>query len=152
MFITVIEWIAFLFYLLLFVGVVVAEVRWLIRKGWATSGRSIGYVITTDLLGVGIGSGVVLTIFFIMFMMVMGPAGRGGDSPEFAYVIGMIFMVIFPPIFLIAAKRLFLLIFKIRSGKSAWIYSLVSSIVIILVLVIPPPLIYYFLDFLTKWK
>lgn len=149
---TVIEWIAFLFYMLLFVGVVVAEVQWLIRKGWTSSGRAIGYVMTTDILGVGISSLVVLTIFVIMFMMVMGPAGKGGTSPEAAYWVLITFAVVFVPIFLIAAKRLFLLIFKIKSGKSAWIYSLVSSIIIILVVLIPLPLIYYSIDYLTKWK
>ncbi len=149
---TVIEWIAFLFYMLLFVGVVVAEAQWLIRKGWTSSGRAIGYVMTTDILGVGISSLVVLTIFVIMFMMVMGPAGKGGTSLEAAYWVLITFAVVFVPIFLIAAKRLFLLIFKIKSGKSAWTYSLVSSIIIILVVLIPLPLIYYSIDYLTKWK
>ena len=152
MLITVLEWAAFFLYVLIFVAALVGEIKWLNRKGWTTSGKAIGYVMTSDLLGVGIGGTVVLTIFLILFMMIMGPAGRGSDAPSAAYAVGMILMVIFPPIFLFAVKRLFLLIFKIRSGKSAWIYSLVSSIVIFVAIILPPPIMYYVLDFLSKWK
>ena len=82
----------------------------------------------------------------------MGPAGRGGTAPESAYWVTTGIAIIFPPIFLILSKRLFLLIFKIQSGKAAWIYSLVSSILIILVVLVPPPLVFYLLGTLLQWK
>ena len=147
-----IEWIALLLFLVLFVGVIVAEMQWLVRKGWASSGRAVGFVMVTDLLGFGIGSGVVLAIFVIMLMMTFGPAGRGGDSPESYYWIAIIFAVIFPPIFLITAKRLFLLIFKIKSGKTAWIYSLLSSFLVFVIVLVPPPLVYYLIGYASIWK
>jgi len=138
-----IDWIAFLLFVFLFVGVIVAEILWLSRKGWALSGRAVGYVLLSDLLGFGIGSFVIFTILFIMFMMVMGPAGRGGTAPEYAYWITTAVAIVVPPIILISVKRLFLLIFKIRSGKSAWIYSVVSSMLMILIAFVPPPAIFF---------
>ena len=56
MLITVLEWAAFFLYVLIFIAALVGEVKWLTRKGWATSGKAVGYVMTSDLLGVGIGS------------------------------------------------------------------------------------------------
>ena len=134
-----IDWIAFFLFVILFIGVMIAEVKWLTRKGWAVSGRAVGYVMTSDLLGFGIGSFVVFTIFLIMFMMVMGPAGRGGTAPEYVYWVTTAIAIIIPPIIFVLIKRLFLLIFKISSGKAAWTYSIVSAILITLVVLVPPP-------------
>lgn len=147
---TIVEWVALFLLIFLFVGAVIAEVQWLIRKGWTTSGRATGFVITTDLVGLGAGSLVILTAFVAMFMMVMGPAGRGSDVPESVYLAVSIAAIITMPFILILVKRLFLLIFKIKSGKAAWLYSLVSSILIIIVVLIPPPLILYLI--VTIWK
>ncbi len=148
----IIQLIPILLCLLLFIGAIIAEVQWLQRKGWTTSGKAIGYVLTTDLLGFGIGSFFVLVIFFIMFMMVMGSAGRGSDIPESAYIASSLVGIIFPPVILLLLKRLFLLIFKIRSGRPAWIYSLVSSLLIMFVVLIPPTLIYVLIAYSSTWK
>lgn len=145
-----IEWIVIVLFCLLFVGSVIGEVFWLVRKQWALAGRAVAYVLVTDLISFGIGSLVVLTIFFIMFMMVMGPAGTGGNAPESAYVATSLIAILFPPIFLIISKRLFISVFKIRSGKSAWIYSLVISLLILFVVLVPPPLVYYVI--VKIWK
>ena len=147
---TIVEWLAFFLFIFLFIGSIVAEVQWLVRKGWATSGRAIGFVLTTDLLGFCVGGGVVFIAFFVMFMMVMGPAGRGGTSPEVAYWAVSAVALIFPLVFLVLSKRLFLFAFKIGSGTSAWLYSLVSTVLILVVVLIPPPLILYLIA--TIWK
>ena len=73
---TIVEWLAFFLFIFLFIGSIVAEVQWLVRKGWATSSRAVGFVLTTDLVGFCIGGAVVFIAFFVMFVMVMGPAGR----------------------------------------------------------------------------
>lgn len=150
MFITIMQWLAFFLYVLIFVAAIIFEIRWLTKKQWATSGRATGYVITTDLLGVGIGSVIVMTIFFGMFMMVMGPKGAGSDVPEYVYWICLFFAIILPPIILTAIKRLFLVFFSMGSGKAAWTYSVASSVAMVLVVVIPPPIMYYALDFLDR--
>lgn len=147
-----IDWIAFFLFVILLIGVMIAEVKWLARKGWAVSGRAVGYVLISDLLGFGIGLFVVLTIFFIMFMMVMGPAGRGGTAPEYAYWVTTAVAIIFPPVIFILLKRLFLLVFKISSGKPALIYSIVSSVLITLVVLVPPPAVYFLFVYIAEWK
>ncbi len=148
----IVEWIVFLLFLALFVAVVIGEVFWLAKKGWATSGRAAGYVLASDLIGFGIGSFIVFVIVGIMLMMTFGPAGRGGTAPDYAYVIMTGIAVVFSFGFFVISKRLFLLIFKIASGRSAWIYSLVSSILILLVILAPPPLVYFLIVYLSKWK
>lgn len=147
-----IEWLAVFLFLLLFVGVIIAEVLWLVRKSGASMGSAIGFVLTTDLLGFGIGSFIVSVIFFIMFMMVMGPSGQGGNAPEFAYWITSAIAIIFPPIILILLKRISLAIFKMRSGKAAWVYSVVSSILIIAVLFVLPTAALLAFWYLPIWK
>ena len=139
---TIIPWIVFFLFLILFAGSIIAEVQWLVRKGWTTSGRATGFVLTTDMLGLGIGGIIVSVAFFGMFMMVMGPAGRGGTAPEAAYWVVTTLASVIPPVILFLIKRIFLLIFKIKTGKSAWLYSLVSTFAMILVIVIPPLFLY----------
>lgn len=132
-----------LVFVLLFAGAVIAEVFWLIRNGWASPGRSVAYVLITDLLSFFIGSFVVFVILFVVLMMVFGSSGEGGNSPEAAYWAALIFAVIFPPALLFLSKRLIFGLLKIKSGKTAWIYSLVSSILIFLVVLVPPAILAY---------
>lgn len=139
----VIEWLVVLVCLLLFVGAIVADIIWLVKKGWATAGKATAFVLLTDIIGAVVGGLLVGVIFFVGFMMVMGPAGRGSDAPEWAYILCIILAVIIPPVLLIGLKRLFLFIFKIGSGMSAWVYSVVASVLTILVVLAPPPLFYY---------
>jgi hypothetical protein len=147
-----IDWIAFFLFLILFVAVIPAEVLWLVRKGWATLGKSIAYVLVTDLLSFGIGSSVVLGLVFLMFMLVMGPAGTGSNVPESVYVATTIMAIIFPPVFLILIKRVFLLIFKMSSGKAAWIYSILISLLKIAAVLLPPAVVYFGFVYLASWK
>ena len=147
-----VEWIVILAFVLLFAGAIVAEIVWLARNGPASTGRAVAYVLLTDFLGFGIGSLVLLIIFFIMFMMIMGPAGTGSNVPEAAYWAGLVIAIIVPPVLLIACKRIFLSLFKIRAGKPAWIYAVVSSLLLLLAVLVPPPLIYYVLVHSPLWK
>ena len=147
---TFIEFAALFLFIILFVGVILAEVQWLIRKGWATSGRALAFVLLTDLLGFFVGGGVVFVAFGAMFMMVMGPAGRGSTVPEAAYWVITALAVIVPPILLFFLKRGFLLIFKMRSGGPAWVFSLVSSLAVPLIVLVPPSALLYLV--VTLWK
>jgi len=144
------QWVPFLLFVLLFVGKMIAEIIWLTRKQWTNSGKAIAYVLLTDLISFGISTGILIVLFSVMFMMVMGPAGRGGDSPEIAYVILCVIGILIPPLLLFVLKRLGLLIFSIRSGKAAWIYSLVISILSIIIVLVPPALIFYAMVYLSS--
>jgi len=139
------EWLIVLLGLLLFVGVIVADIFWLVRKDWASAGRATAFVLVTDIIGTIVGTVIVMTIVLIAFMMVMGPAGTGSNVPEWAYVLCIILAVIIPPFVLIGLKRLFLRILSIGTGRSPWLYSIVSSILTILIVLVPPPLIFYIL-------
>ena len=139
------EWLIVFLGMLLFVGVIVADIFWLIKKGWASAGRATAFVLITDIIGCIAGTVIVMTIVLIAFMMVMGPAGTGSNVPEWAYVLCIILAIIIPPFVLIGLKRLFLRVLKIGIGKSAWLYSIVSSILTIFVVLVPPPLVFYIL-------
>ena len=147
---TIVEWLAFLLLIFLLVGAVIVEVRWLVSKGWATSSWAVGFVLTTDLVGFCIGGIVALGAFFFMFMLVMGPAGTGSNAPEAAYLAVSALAIIVPLFLFFVLKRLFLLIFTIGSGRSVWLYSLLSTILILLVVLVPPPLLLYLI--VTIWK
>jgi hypothetical protein len=144
-----VEWIALLFFLLLLIGATIAEMQWLIRKGWAMSNRAIVYVLVTNFFGLGGSAIAVFVVALFLFMMVMGPAGRGSDTPDIAYWAVSSIAVVCPPLFLILIKRLCLAVFKISSGRSAWLYSLVVSILILLIVAVPPPVFFYLM---TLWK
>ncbi|MBK8302883.1 MAG: hypothetical protein IPK98_05590 [Chloracidobacterium sp.] len=114
---TIIPWVAFFMFLILFTGSIIAEVQWLIRKGWTTSGRANGYVFTTDFLGFGIGGAIVFVAFFGIFMMVMGPAGRGSTVPESAYLAVSAVGLVIPLIIFLLIKGSFLIFSKSKQAK-----------------------------------
>lgn len=145
-----IEWLVFFLFVVLFVVSVAAEIFWLVKNGWSTGGRATAFVLITDIIGFCIGGLIALIAFFVMFMMVMGPAGTGGSSPEAAYWLVTAIAVIVPPILLILLKRIFLLIFQIGVGKAAWMFSIVSSLLVLIVVLIPPPAVFYLIAKLWK--
>lgn len=147
---TILSYIPFLLFLFLFAGSVIAEIAWLSRKGWGTTGRSTAFVLVTDLATLCLAGLIDSVVLFGIFMMVMGPAGRGSTAPEFAYWIATVIAFIIPPIVLIFFKRLFLYVFKIGLGKPAWLYSIISSLLILVVVMIPPPLVFYI--FTLIWR
>ena len=140
---TVIEYFALFAFLLLFSAVIVGEVLWLKKKGWANTGRSVAYVLTTDFVSFCVGSVIVMVIALLLLMMVLGPSGQGSNAGETSYVILLVLGAIIQPIVLILTKRLFLKVFQLQSGKSSWVYSFLVTLLIFFVVIIPPPLIFY---------
>lgn len=140
---TTLEWLVILVFFLLLVGAMAGEIGWLVVKKWTTAGRAAALVITSNIVSMTIGSFLVGAIMLILFMMVMGPAGRGSDAPESAYVIGIALALIIPPVLLLAAKRIMLAILKIRSGSSAWVYSAVSTALTFLITLVPTAVFIY---------
>jgi hypothetical protein len=147
-----IEGIPIVLFFLLLVGSIIGEVLWLVRKEWTTSGRAIAYVMLTDLISLFLGGFVVMVVFMILLMMTLGPAGRGSDAPEIAYIATMVAAVVLPPAILFLLKRILLALFKIRSGRAAWIYSLVVSLLVTVVVVVPPPVVFWVIGTLLAWK
>ncbi|MFT3743506.1 MAG: hypothetical protein QM785_04345 [Pyrinomonadaceae bacterium] len=137
------EWLVVLVFLVLFAAAIVGEIIWLVTKKWATAGRAAALVVVSNILSMILGSFLIGSIMLILFMLVMGPQGRGSDTPESVYWIGIILAFILPPILLIVIKRIMLGLLKIRSGGSAWGYSAVSSILAFLITLVPTAVLIY---------
>lgn len=147
---TIVEWAALLVLALLFAVSAVVEIKWLVSKGWATSSRAMGFVLTTDIVGFFVGGFVAFVVFGILLMMTFGPAGTGSTAPEIAYWLVSAIAIVVPPVLLFLIKRLCLLIFKIGSGGSAWLFSIVSAAAFVLIVIVPPPVLFYVAA--TLWK
>jgi len=137
------DWLAVAFFLVLFIAAVIAEVAWLTRNGWTTSGRAVAYVLLTDVLGMAVGLFTIFVAVSVIIMMAFGSSGGGGTAPESSYLAVVVFGCVFPPLFLLSLKRLFLLILRIRRARSAWLYSLLSTILLIIGVFVPPIVFYW---------
>ena len=137
------DWLAVAFFLVLFIAAVIAEVGWLTRNGWTTSGRAVAYVLLTDVLGMAVGLFTIFVAVSVIIMMAFGSSGGGGTAPESSYLAVVVFGCVFPPLFLLSLKRLFLLILRIRRARSAWLYSLLSTILLIIGVFVPPIVFYW---------
>ena len=144
------DWIAFFLFVVLFFLAIIGETVWLVRKGWASTGRATAFVLITDFLSFGVSAAVLLAFSVILLMITLGPSGRGSDAPEWLYIVIVIASLLVPPALLILSKRVMLPVLKIRSGKTAWVFSLVISMIIIGFVVIPPPALFFVI--LSSWK
>ncbi|MBV9241772.1 MAG: hypothetical protein JO314_07180 [Acidobacteria bacterium] len=136
----------FFVFLLLAAAVIVGEALWLTRRGWTTAGRAWAFVLATDLIGVGFGGMLSFVLFFVMFMMVMGPSGQGGTSSEASYWVITVLAFLCPPVVLSLVKRIFIPLFRMPGGKRAWVFSLVAGFLVAAIIAIPPPVVYYLLS------
>lgn len=145
-----IEWIALVLFVLLFAAAIVVEILWLSKMGWTTTGKAAAFVLITDLVSFGVGSLLIFGLALAAFMLVMGPAGRGSNTPESIYVAITIAALVIPPLIFIASKRIMLAALRIRTGRAAWIYSLSASALFLLAVLIPPPALLYIV--VSLWR
>lgn len=145
------EWLVVLLVIVLFAGAMIAEIFWLVRGGTA-AGRATAFVLATDLFSFGAGSLFVFSTVLAGFMMVMGPAGQGSNTPDAAYWALLIVTIAVPPLVLFLAKRLMLSLLKIRSGAAAWMYSLLSSLFVLAVVLAAPAILVYAIWYASSWK
>ena len=126
------EWLVFFGFLFLAVALTFAETIWLNRKGWTNFGKAFAFAVATNVFGFFVG----FFVMFVVFGMILAMAWDGslekipfGDA---GLIAAIVFGVLFFPIFLALCKRLLLKILKIQTGKSAWIFSFLSSFSIVL--------------------
>ena len=143
---TTIQWFVLLAFFLLFAAAMVGEIAWLVTKKWATTGKASALVLISNIISLIIGSMIVGALMLLIFMMIMGPSGRGSDAPEIAYVLGVFFVILVPPLLLFAIKRIMLALLKIRSGAPAWKYSAVSTVLTFLITLVPTGVFIYFIS------
>lgn len=142
------QWLATGVYLITLIAAIIVEALWLRKRGWATTGRSVAYVLLTDLLSFGISIGASLTFGLLLLMLVFGPSGQGNTGNEGLMTVVMVVAIIFPPVVFVLTKRAFLYFLKIAEGKAAWMYSVAVSLLILVLVPLPAVGFYYLLRLL----
>ena len=132
-----IEWLVVILFFLVFWGSTAGEAAWLSKRGWATFARSLAFAISSNLTGLFIGSFVVFVILGILLMFTFEPV-EDRRANELIMWIGVILALIFPPLFLVLVKRLFLKLFKMDAGRKVWGFAVLSSILIVFGSVLVP--------------
>ncbi len=137
------EWVTTGVFVVFFIIAIVLETLWIIRKGWATPPKSVAYVMLTDTLSLCIGFFVPFVIIGTMLALAWGGGMNdipGGDATVWAAIA---FALLFPFIFLFLVKRTFLALFKIRSGREAWLYSIAATVLSLIISFGPPAIFFY---------
>jgi hypothetical protein len=123
------EWIVFLSFFLFVAGYTFAEAFWLNRKGRASFATSLGFSMLTNFIGFTVGFFVFFVIFGVVLAMAWDGSIKNFPLHDYGLAIAIGLGLLFTPALLTVCKRIFLKILKIQSGKSAWLYSLASSVV-----------------------
>lgn len=138
------EWLVVLLFVAAGFVVTVGEIVWLYRNRWAEIARSICYTIVSNAVGFIVGGGIILVIMLLLLMLVFETAERknawGGEATMWILVVGMFSVY---PILLFLSKRLFLAAFRIRNGKQAWLFSLLSTLAVIFIGIALPSIVTY---------
>ena len=147
-YVNLLQWLVILAFFLLVIGFMFAEAFWISKKNWASFGRAFAFAALSDLIGFAVG----LFIFFVVMGIFLMLSLDGTTDRIFNSKVGgpaaitvLIFGFLVTPLLLIICKRIFLGILKIQTGKPAWIYALVSSVLIVIVSLGVPTLFGYFI-------
>jgi hypothetical protein len=142
------QWLVILAFFLLVVGAMFAEAFWISKKGWASFGKGFVFSALSNFIGFAVG----LFIFFIIMAAFLMFSLDGTTDRIFSSKIGgpaaiavLIFAFLITPLLLIICKRIFLGVLKIQTGKSAWFYAMLSSVLIVVVSLGVPILLGYFI-------
>ena len=122
------EWTIVLIFFVAVFGLTILEAFLIKRKGWSGFGRALAFSVATNLIGFAVGSFVIFVVVGVVLAMAFD--GSLEKFPLKDYGIGAFLIggVLFFPLFLMLCKRLFLTLFKIQTGKTAWLFSLASAL------------------------
>lgn len=141
------EWLFILAFFVLVGGCMFGEASWISKKGWASFGKSFAFSALSNFIGFAVG---LFVFFIVMGLFLMFSLDGTTDRVMNSKVGGplaiavLVFGFLVTPILLIVCKRIFLAALKIQTGKTAWIYALISSILILIIALGIPTLIGYF--------
>jgi hypothetical protein len=127
------EWLALLIFLLCFFGFTIGETIWLNKKTQVGFGKSLAFAALTNFLGFSIGFFVVFVIVGVILAMAWDGSIEKFPLNDYGLVITLILATLFTPALLTLLKRLLFFIFKLQSGKTAWLFSIASSVLIFIV-------------------
>jgi hypothetical protein len=127
------EWIIVLIFFVAVIGLTIFEAFLIKNKGWTNFARSLAFSALTNFIGFAVGWFVIFVVFGVVFAMAWD--GSLEKFPLRDYGIGafLVFGILFFPLFLMLCKRLFLKLFKIQTGRAAWIFSLVSAFAMLII-------------------
>ena len=139
------EWMIVWSFFLVIAGSTVAEAVWLNRKGWAGFGKSLGFSLITNVIGFSGGFFVLFVVFGVVLAMAWDGSLKNFPMKDYGLGATLILAVLFLPALLTVCKRFFLSILRMQTGKSAWLFSLASSVLSLTVSLGIPILLGYFL-------
>ena len=139
------EWVIVLSFFVIIIGYTVAEAVWVNRKGWAYFGKSLVFSVLTNFIGYVVGFFVVFVIFGVILAMAWDGSIEKFPMKDYGLVAAMSFAVLFTPALLTVCKRVFLSLLKMQSGKTAWLYAVVSAVLSLMVSLGVPILLGYIL-------
>ena len=125
-----VQWIAILIFFLLFWGFTFGEAFWLKQRQWASFQRSLAFSVTSNLFGFFVGSGVVLALIMFLFMLTYEKLKNPNLNEAVMWCWSGLFSL-FRRSLLLLIKRISLKIFKMETGRPAWLFSLISSLLVV---------------------
>jgi hypothetical protein len=127
------EWLVVLIFFVAVFGLTFLEAFLIKRKGWSGFGRALAFSVLTNLIGFAVGSFVIFVVVGVVLAMAWD--GSLERFPLKDYGIGAVLVggALFFPLFLTLCKRLFLKLFEIQTGKTAWLFALAASIAIFII-------------------
>ena len=145
-YVNLLQWLVILAFFLIVIGAMFAEAFWISKKGWTNFGRAFVFSALSNFIGFCVSFAVVfLCIIALLPLMFDNTVANSFETHSVAIITVGIFAVLFTPVFLTICKRIFLAVLKIQTGKAAWFYALVSSVLIIVVSLGVPTLLGYFI-------
>jgi|SRR5215213_7430641 len=127
------EWIIVWIFLIAVIGLTGFEAFLIKNKGWTNFARSLAFSALTNFIGFAVGWLVIFVIFGVVLAMAWDGSIEKFPLKDYGIVAFLVFGVLFFPFFLMLCKRLFLKLFKIQTGRAAWLFSLASALAIIII-------------------
>jgi hypothetical protein len=127
------EWTVVLIFLVAVFGLTILEAFLINRKGWSGFGRALAFSVVTNLIGFAVGFFVIFVVFGVVLAMAWDGSIEKFPLKDFGIGAFLVFGILFFPAFLTLCKRLFLKLFNIQTGKTAWLFSLAAAISIFII-------------------
>jgi hypothetical protein len=127
------EWAVVLIFFVAVFGVTILEAFLISRNGWAGFGRALAFSVVTNLIGFAVGTFVIFVVVGVVMAMAWDGSIQKFPSGDFGIGAFLVFGILFFPAFLMLCKRLFLKLFKIQTGKTAWLFSLAGAVLIFII-------------------
>lgn len=138
------EWLAVVLFIVCFAVLSAGEALWLKRMQWTNAGKALAFSFATNIIGFCIGLFTSFVIVSIILAMAWDGSLNEVPGRDSTLWSAMVAALLVTPVLLIIIKRLLLWFTRIRTGLSAWIFSLAVSILIFAATLGLPVAVLYF--------